>query len=123
MQTQSANYYSVKPIPEAPDERGREAAACRRLTRGCAPQNKYLTQERCVIHLVVVMIGRGVAAAVLSTPLPVGLPAEAEEGRRPCAETVGLLEHRQRELLRTRGTNVLRVFYESSDLFFSLQSV
>lgn len=79
---------------------------------------RQLTEYRCVIHLVVVMIrgcrGCGVAgvvqASALHTQLVGDLLGETEKRRRPCTEAVGLLERCQRELLQIRGTNVLHVF-------------
>lgn len=54
--------------------------------------------------------GCGCAGGVPHTLLVVRLLVEAEKRGRPCAETVGLLEHSQRELLQTTSTNVLHGF-------------
>lgn len=80
--------------------------------------NKYLTKHRCVIHLVVVMLsgccgygGAGeVQTSVPHTLLVVRLLVDTEKRGCPRTETVGLLEHSQRELLQTKSTNVPHVF-------------
>lgn len=48
--------------------------------------------------------GCGGGAVVQSAPQVVQLPSEAEQRRRPRAETMGLLEDGQRELLQTKST-------------------
>lgn len=74
--------------------------------------NKYLTKDRCVIHLVVVMLsgscGCGGAGAVQTsvpnTLLVFRLLVDTEERGRPRTETMRLLEHSQQELLQTKST-------------------
>lgn len=60
-----------------------------------------------------------VQTSVPHTLLVVRLLVETEKRGCPRTETVGLLEHSQRELLQTKSTNVPHVFYDSSYLFFS----
>lgn len=75
---------------------------------------KYLTKHRCMIHLEVFMLsggcGCGGAGVVPHTLLIVRLLVETEKRRRPRTETVGRLEHSQRELLQIKSKNVLHVF-------------
>lgn len=51
-----------------------------------------------------------VQTSVPHTLLVVNLLAETEKRGCPRTETVGLLDHGQRELLQTKSTNVPRVF-------------
>lgn len=89
----------------------------------------YLTQHRCVVHLVVLILrgswwcwGPGVVHSSFScTLLAVRLQVEAEQRWSPRAETAGHLEHSQRELLETTNTTFSTFFSDSSISSFPLQ--
>ncbi len=62
-----------------------------------------------------------VQTSVPHTLMVVRLLVETEKRGCPRTETVGLLEHSQRELLQTKSTNVLHVFFMTHHTYFSLQ--
>ena len=53
----------------------------------------------------------GGVAGVVQPSVPHTLLVQTEQRGRPCTETVGLLEHSQRELLQTKNTKTQHVLF------------